>query len=267
MSQTSATVSIVPVIARPARPPASAAATAQIAGRVLRKYFRTPSQFVLSMVQASLFLFMFRYVFGGAIHAGAADYSGYLIPGFVATIVLFTGVAVAVAVAVDKAQGFTDRLLSLPIARTTLVTGRLLADFITNGWSIVFTAALGFAFGFRLPGSVLDGLAALGLCLLYVMVFTVLFIVIGLLAANPQVANNMSTLAFALAFISSSYVPTSSMPGWLQPVARYQPVTPMVNAVRSLLTGETHDLAIALIWSAALLVVLVPIAVIRYSRA
>lgn len=101
---------------------------------------------------------------------GAAGYVAYLIPGYVATIVLFTGGGIAVAVAEDKAQGLTDRLLSLPIARSALVTGRTLADFTTNGWSIIFTAALGFAFGFRLPSSAADGLAALGLCLLYGLV-------------------------------------------------------------------------------------------------
>jgi ABC-2 type transport system permease protein len=257
-------------IARPSGPPAPAAAAAQIAGRALRKYFRTPGLFVMGMVQSALFLFMFRYVFGGAIHAaqaGAAGYVGYLIPGYVATIVLFTGGGIAVAVAEDRAQGLTGRLLSLPIARSALVAGRALADFATNGWSIVFTAALGFAFGFRLPSGAAGGLAALGLCLLYGLVFTLVFIVIGLFAPNPQAAQGMSMIAFVLAFISSTYVPPATMPGWLQPFASYQPVTPMVNAVRSALAGGTHDLAAALIWSAALIAVSVPAAAIRYRRA
>jgi ABC-2 type transport system permease protein len=270
MSQT-ATVSVLAsgagAITRPATPPAPATAAAQIAGRALRKYFRTPGLFVMGIVQAALFLFMFRYVFGGAIRVGSTGYAGYLIPGYVATIVLFTGGGIAVAVAEDKAQGLTDRLLSLPIARSALVTGRTLADFATNGWSIVFTAALGFAFGFRLPASTADGLGALGLCLLYGLVFTVVFIVIGLFAPNAQAAQGMSMIAFVLAFVSSTYVPPSSMPGWLQPFGKYQPVTPMVNAVRSALTGGTHDLAVALIWSAALILVCMPVAVIRYRRA
>ncbi|MGH3281025.1 MAG: ABC transporter permease [Trebonia sp.] len=264
---TQATAAIAPpAITRPSRPPLLATATAQVAGRALRKYFRSPALFVMGIVQSALFLFTFRYVFGGAIQAGRVGYVGYLIPGYVATIVLFTGGGIAVAVADDKAQGLTDRLLSLPIARSSLVAGRALADFTTNGWSIVFTAAVGFAFGFRLPGTAADGLAALGLCLLYGLVFTVVFIVIGLFAPNVQAAQGMSMIAFVLAFISSTYVPPASMPGWLQPFAGYQPVTPMVNAVRSALTGGTSDLAVALIWSAALIAVFTPIAVIRYRR-
>lgn len=264
---TQATVIVPQAISRPARPPLLTAATAQVAGRALRKYFRTPSVFVMGIVQSALFLFAFRYVFGGAIQVGGTGYVGYLVPGYVATIVLFSGGGIAVAVAEDKTEGITDRLLSLPIARGSLVAGRALADFTTNAWSIAFTAAVGFAYGFRLPGTAADGLAALGLCLLYGLVFTVVFIVIGLFSANAQAAQGMSMIAFILAFISSTYVPAGSMPGWLQPFARYQPITPMVNAVRSALTGGTSDLAVALIWSAALIAVFTPIAVLRYRRA
>jgi ABC-2 type transport system permease protein len=250
----------------PAGPPGAAGAAGEVARRALRKYFRTPGLFVMGMVQAGLFLFTFRFVFGGAIQAGGTTYVNYLVPGYVATIVLFSGGGIAVAVAQDRAEGFTDRLLSLPIPRYSIVAGRTLADFTTNAWSIVFTAGLGFAFGFRLTGSALDGLAALGLCLLYGLVFTVVFMVIGLLAPNAEAAQGMSLIAFILAFLSATYVPVGSMPGWLQPFARYQPITPMVDAVRAALTGSGSDVALAIAWSAGLLVVFTPIAAARYRR-
>lgn len=254
-------------LARPAHPATLASATLQVARRALLKYVRTPAIFAMGIAQSALFLFTFRYVFGGAIHAGNVGYVDYLIPGYVATIVLFNGGAVAVGVAEDRAQGFTDRLLSLPIPRLALVLGRVLADFVSNGWWIVFTAALGFAFGFRLPGSAIDGLTALALCLLYGLVFTLVFIVIGLYAPNVQAAQGMSMIAFVLAFVSSTYVPPSSMPGWLQPFAKHQPITPMVDAVRAALTGSHHNVTTALIWSIALILAFTPIAVARYRRA
>jgi ABC-2 type transport system permease protein len=256
-----------PLVTRPARPPRAAVAAGQVALRALRKYLRTPGLFVMSMVQSALFLFSFRYVFGGAVSVGSQSYVDYLIPGYVATIVLFTGGGIAVAVAQDRAEGFTDRLLSLPVPRSSLVAGRTIADFITNAWSIVFTAAVGFGFGFRLGGSVLDGLAALGLCVAYGLVFTVVFMVIGLFAPNPQAAQGMSMIAFVLAFLSSTYVPATSMPGWLQPFSRYQPVSPMVDAVRSVLAGSNQDVGLALVWSAVLLAVFTPLAIWRYRRA
>ena len=255
-----------PATTAPSGPPSAVSASLQIARRALRKYFRTPSLFVMGMVQAGLFLFCFRFVFGGAIHAGGVSYVDYLVPGYVATIVLFTGGGVAVAVAEDRADGFTDRLLSLPVPRYALVAGRTLADFATNAWSIVFTSALGFAFGFRLSGSIAGALIALSLCLLYGIVFTVVFIVIGLYAPNVQAAQGLSMVAFILAFLSATYVPATSMPGWLQPFSRYQPITPMVGAVRSALLGSGHDMVLALAWSAVILVVFLPVAVLRYRR-
>jgi len=136
----------------------------------------------------------------------------------------------------------------------------------TNVWTIVSTAAFGFLFGFRLPGTWQDGLAALGLCVVYAIVFTIVFIVMGLFAPNAQAAQGMSLIAFVFAFISSAYVPATSMPGWLQPFSKYQPITPMVDAVRSLLSGSTGDVGLALAWCALLVVVFTPVAVIRYQR-
>jgi ABC-2 type transport system permease protein len=255
------------VVNRPPRTPGVAGASGQVALRALRKYIRTPGLSVMGVVQSVLFLFSFRYVFGGAIHAGSTSYVDFLVPAYVASIVLFTGGGIAVAVAEDKVQGFTDRLLSLPVPRYALVLGRTIADSMTNVWSILSTAAFGFLFGFRLPGSWQDGLAALGLCVAYAVVFTIVFIVMGLFAANAQAAQGMSLIAFVFAFISSAYVPATSMPGWLQPFAKYQPITPMVDAVRSLLTGSSSDVGLALAWCALLVVVFTPVAVIRYRRA
>jgi ABC transporter DrrB family efflux protein len=258
---------MIATITAPVAPPGAGRAAVEVARRVLVKYFRTPGLSVMGIAQAGLFLFSFRFVFGGAIVSGGQTYVDYLVPGYVATIVLFTGGGIAVAVAEDRAQGFTDRLLSLPIPRVSIVLGRAAADFLTNGWAILFTAALGFLFGFRLGGTVPDGLAAFGLCLLYGLVFTVVFMVIGLVAPNAQAAQGLSMIAFILAFISSTYVPVQTMPGWMQPFARYQPITPMVNAVRSLIVGGASDVGWALIWSGALLVCFVPIAIRLYRSA
>jgi ABC-2 type transport system permease protein len=254
-------------IARPVRAPGTAGSALQVARRALLKYIRTPGLSIMGIVQSGMFLFSFRYVFGGAIHAGSVSYVDYLVPAYVATIVLFTGGGIAVAVAEDRAAGFTDRLLSLPVPRLSLVLGRTLADSTTNAWSILTTAALGFAFGFRLTGTSADALAAFGLCLVYGIVFTVVFIVMGLFAPNGQAAQGMSLIAFVFAFISSAYVPAASMPGWLQPFSKYQPITPMVDAVRSLLTGSGTDVGLALAWCGLLLLVFTPIAVLRYRRA
>lgn len=246
---------------RPAHPPGLIGSSAQVMLRALRKYIRTPGLWGMGVLQSVLFLFSFRYVFGGYIQGGGTLYAHFFVPGYVATIVLFTGGGIAVAVAQDRVAGFTGRLLSLPVPRLSVAAGRAAADFLTNAWSIIITAAFGFAFGFRLGGSVAGGLAALGLCLVYGLVFTVVFMVLGLVAPNAQAAQGMSMIAFVFAFLSSTYVPAATMPGWLQPFAKYQPITPMVDAVRSLIAGSSSDAGLALAWSVLLLVIFTPLAV------
>jgi hypothetical protein len=128
-------------ITRPAAPPGTARAGLEVARRALRKYYRTPGLWAMGVVQSVLFLFAFRYVFGGYITGGASRYADFFVPGYVATIVLFTGGGIAVAVAEDHTSGFTGRLLSLPVPRLSIVAGRAATDFLTNGWSILVTAS------------------------------------------------------------------------------------------------------------------------------
>lgn len=143
-------------------------------------------------------------------------------------------------------------------------------------WSLVVGTALGFAVGFRMHGSVTAGLAALGLCVLFSFALEWVFITIGLVAGTAQAAQGMSVLMTLLAFVSSAYVPISSMPGWLQPVAEHQPVTPMVNAVRGLVGGPQAEalfdhttayyVGLSLVWAAAIVVVFGLLAAVRFSR-
>jgi ABC-2 type transport system permease protein len=183
--------------------------------------------------------------------------------------VLFVGMGTAAGVAEDLEQGFVDRLRSLPIPRASVLSGRAVADTGIQAWSLAITVAIGFAVGFRLHGSVGAGLAAFGLCVVFGFAFSWLFVIIGLVAGNAQAAQGMSLLVFPFTFVSSAYVPTGSMPGWLQAFARHQPITPMVDAVRALCLGQPagHDVAVALLWSVGLVAVLAPIAVARFRRA
>ncbi len=183
----------------------------------------------------------------------------------------------AAAVAEDLEQGFIDRLRSLPIPRAAVLTARALADSAFVGrWSTAVTAAIAFVVGFHLRGSALDGLAAFGLVVLFGFAFEWLFITMGLFARNAQAAQGMGMIVFPLVFVSSAYVPVSSMPGWLQTFANHQPLTYMVDAVRSLTLGSharallghpsSYYVTRALIWTLAILVISLPLAVAKYRR-
>jgi ABC-2 type transport system permease protein len=270
---TTTTVPTAPTV----RPAAGlAASTIGIARRSLLKFWRTPQLVVVGTLQGALFLLIFRYVFGGAISAGGLDYVDFLVPGFVTTGLLFTGMGAAAGMAEDLEQGFIDRLRSLPIPRSAVLAGRALADTALGAWSLVITSAISFAVGFRLHGGLAHGLAAFGLLLVFGSAFEWMFITLGLVARTPQAAQGLSLMVFPLTFVSSAYVPVESMPGWMQAFAQHQPLTVMVDAVRALTQGPAAEALLghtagfyvirALAWSAAILATFGPLAVARYRR-
>jgi ABC transporter DrrB family efflux protein len=247
-----------------------------IARRTVLKFVRTPQLVVVSTIQGALFLLIFRYVFGGAISTGGVSYVDFLVPGFVTTSVLFSGMGAAAGVAEDVEGGLFDRLRSLPIPRSAAPIGRALADTGLVTWSLAVTTAIGFAIGFRVHTDVVSALAAFGLCVVFGFAFEWMFMTIGLFAGNAQAAQGMSLLVFPLTFVSSAYVPVSSMPGWMQPIAEHQPITVMVNAVRTLTQGRPVEAALghsaeyyvvlSLLWSLGLVLAFAPIAIRRYRR-
>jgi ABC transporter DrrB family efflux protein len=244
--------------------------------RALLRYLRTPQLIVLATIQMSMFFLIYRYMFGGAFRSVGVPYVAFLVPGFIATGVLFSGIGSATAMAEDLEQGFIDRLRSLPIPRSTVLLGRALADTVIFAWSALFTVAVAYLVGFRLHGTVLDGLAAFALVVAFGFAFEWLFIALGLFAGNAQAAQSMGMIVFPFAFISSAYIPVATMPGWLQVFAAHQPLTFMVDAVRALTLGSAAHAVVghpasyfvtrALAWTVAIVLVAVPLAVARYGR-
>ncbi len=261
-------------IAPPSRPPTAWATASTYAGRTIRQFVRTPQLLVVNALTSTMFLLIFRYVFGGAIDTGGIPYVDFLIPALAAVSGLFAGGAVGVAE--DADSGLFDRLRSLPVPRWAVLFGRSLADTALIAWGTFITIAVGFLVGFRVSGGVGAALIALALCVLFGAAFSWLLIFLGLISGTAQAAQGISFSVFPLIFVSSAYVPVESMPGWLQPIAEHQPVTAMVGSVRSLtLGGDTEALlghsttwfvVRALLWSAAIIAVFVTLSARRFTR-
>ncbi len=247
------------------------------ARRTILQFFRTPQLLVMGTVQGALFLFMFRYVFGGAISTGGAiSYVDFLVPGFLVTTVLWTGMSAAAGVAEDATTGVYDRLRSLPIPRSAVMLGRALADTTLVSWGLLITGALGFALGFRTHASFGSIVMAIALMIICGFACTWVFIFLGLVSGSAQAAQGMSMLVIPFSFVSSANVPIQSMPGWMQPFAANQPITVMINATRSLMQGGTEAVgidhstgywvALSLIWCAGIVAVFGTLCVSRFSR-
>ena len=238
---------------------------------------RTPQLLVLGLAQGAIFLLIFRYVFGGAVTGtGGLPYVDFLVPGYVAAGVLFTGIGTAAGMAEDKAQGVIDRFRSLPIPRSAVLAGRAISDTAILALGAAASAGIGFAVGFRPHGSALAAVAALALCVVFGFAFEWVFVLAGLVSANAQAAQGISFMVFPLTFVSSAYVPVATMPGWLQAFAANQPITYMVDAVRALTLGPaaqgvlghpaSYFVVRSLLWSAAIIAVTAPLAVARYRK-
>jgi ABC transporter DrrB family efflux protein len=263
-------------IARTGRPTTLRTSTLVIGKRGLLRFLRTPQLVVLGTIQGALFLLIFRYVFGGAIGIGGLDYVDFLVPGYITTAVLFITMDAATGMAEDLAQGFVDRLRSLPIPRSAILGGRALADTAVLTWGLGVTAALGFAAGFRIHGSPAEAVAAFGLLVAFGFAFEWMFLTLGMVAGSAQAAQGFALLVFPLTFVSSAYVPVETMPGWLQAVAEHQPITAMVDAIRALTLGPAATSVLehgqgwyvtrALLWAAALFAVFAPLAVAQFRR-
>src|SRR5262252_434960 len=223
-----------------------------VAGRMVRKFARTPQLIVFTTIQSALFLLMFRFAFGGAIGTGGSlSYVSFMVPGFIARTVLWAGMGAATGVAEDVEHGFVDRLRSLPIPRAAVLLGRSLADAALMVWALAIAAVFGFAFEW-------------------------VFIVLGLVGGTARAAQSMGLMITPLVFLSSAYVPVKSMPSGVRQFSEFQPVSPMVNAVRGLATG-THGQALlehstsyyvglSLIWAAGIFVVFGLLALLRFAR-
>jgi ABC-2 type transport system permease protein len=255
-----------------------ATATLQSAKRTVLQFFRTPQLLMLGTIQGALFLFMFRYIFGGAINPGhGLDYVDFLVPGFLATGILWLGMPAATGVAEDANTGVHDRMRSLPIPRASVMFGRSLADTTLTLWGIFVGTVLAFIVGFRLDASVAEVALALALLAVYAYCFMWVFSTIGLTSKSAQAATGTSTLLIVpLAFVSSAYVPADSLPGWMQPVANNQPFTIFSNALRSLTLGgadaiglghsTAYWVALSLVWCAGIALVFGSLAIYRFSR-
>lgn len=276
VSQLSSLGGLVPDAAAGRRTAGLAATVLSVAARTVRKYLRTPELVVFAFTGSAVFMLLFRYIIGGSIDMGRVRYVDFLVPGFVMTSVLVTGTGVSTAVAEDIDQGVFDRFRSLPVPRLGLALGRVLGDTVIVAVTLAATAALGFLLGFHLHGTIAQGLLAYALCATFGFAFQWVFACIGLYAGSPQGAQGLSFIAYLPMFFSSAFVRTQTLPAWARPVAEHQPVTIMVNAVRSLAFGAPGPAGLghtsgywtawALVWAAGIIVVFAPLAARRYRR-
>jgi ABC transporter DrrB family efflux protein len=240
--------------------------------REVLRMVRMPQLLAFMAVQPVLFVGGFAAVFGGAISEslGGGRYIDFLLPGSLVMAAVLAGSGTAIAVVEDRQRGVSDRFRTLPMARSAPLLGRSLADTGSRAIGTVAMVATGVAIGFRSPSGWSGLLVGLVLVLVFSYALVWVFIVLGQIVPDAETANAASFIpSLLVVFASPSIVPFETMPGWLQAVARHQPVTVVMDAVRTTMAdGPTVAASVpALAWTSVLLVVFAPLAVRRYDRA
>ncbi|WP_342565589.1 ABC transporter permease [Paenibacillus sp. FSL R7-0345] len=237
-------------------------------GRSMRHIVRSVDTIFTVCITPIAMMLLFVYVFGGAIETGSGNYVNYLLPGIL-LMAIASGVAyVAYRLFLDKQRGIIERFNSMPIARSTVLWGHVLTSVVSNVLSIIVIILVALLMGFRSPAGVLAWLAVAGILVLFTLALTWIAAIAGLSAKTVEGASAFSYPLIFLPFISSAFVPTGSMPKAVRVFAENQPVTPIVEAIRALLSDQPvgSDIWAALAWCTGILIVAYLLAVRAYRR-
>jgi ABC-2 type transport system permease protein len=236
-------------------------------GRSIRLNRRNLDTLIMSIALPLLMMALFVYVFGGAINTGTA-YINYVVPGIILLCTGYGAASTAMSVADDIHSGMIDRLRSLPIRSFALLTGHVVASVARNALSTTIVIGAAIAMGFRPNGTFTDWLLAIGLLLLYVLALSWLAAGLGTIASSVESASALSFFMLFLPYLSSAFVPTHTMPAFLRAVSDNQPITPVIETIRGLLTGTPIGDSgwVGLVWAVGLLVASFTFATWLYRR-
>ena len=241
----------------PARPRLGAlTAESTFIARSMRHSLRDVEALLMSVMLPVMLMLMFTWVFGNAIDP-SGGYVDYVVPGIILLCAGFGASSTAVAVSRDMTMGIIDRFRTMPIRSGAVLTGHVVASLVRNLFATAVVIAVGLLVGFRPSANPLEWLAAFGVVALYILAITYLFAAIGLAASTPEAATGYGFIILFLPYISSAFVPVETMPDWLQPIAEYQPITPVIEAIRALLMDQPvgDHVLWAVVWCVAIVAV------------
>ena len=250
-----------------------------LAVRSIRRIAREPEQLADVTIQPVIFVLLFSYVFGSAIHLpGGGNYHQYLISGMFGMAMAGSAPGTAVGLTTDMSTGLIDRFRSLPMSRAAVLAGRTVADLLTQMLGILVLIGTGLAIGWRIHNGPAQALLAVGLALLFAFAMTWAGACAGMLLRSPEAAQQLGFIIFLpLTFVSNAFVPTQGMPSWLQTIADWNPMSAIASCCRSLFGGANpaasiqawpmqHPELAVLAWSVGLIAIFAPTAVYLFRR-
>lgn len=238
-----------------------------LTGRSLRLGLRQIDALIMGIALPVILLLVFVTIFGGAIDVGT-EYLNYVVPGIILVTAGFGTSQVAVSVAHDLTTSTIDRLRSMPLGNASLFVGHTTASTIRNLVSTVLVVAVAMLMGFRPTGSALAILGAAGVAALYIMAIAWVSAFLGAVATSPEGASGFTFFMLFLPYVSSAFVPVETLPNWIRGFATHQPVTHVIETIRSLLIGTPVGSSgwLAVVWSLGIIAISVPAVAVLYRR-
>jgi ABC-2 type transport system permease protein len=240
---------------------------------------REPMQLSDVTIQPVLFTFLFVFIFGGAIALpGGGSYKDYLLAGILALNLVTSTMGTGVGMATDLHEGMIDRFRALPMWRPAVLIGRSAADFMTSCLCALIVGLTGLVVGWRPDADFLGILSGFLVVLFFAYSLTWIAQCVGLNAKSAESAASFGFIVlFPLAFVSNAMVPTLTMPGWLQAIADWNPVSAVCAAVRDLWGNPNpshvinawpmqHPVEASLIWSVVIIAVAAPLASYFFNK-
>lgn len=245
--------------------------TLTLTRRDLLVWVRNPAFIFFTIIQPVMFVLLFRYVFGGAIPVKVpGGYVNFLMPGIIAQSAAFASFGTAIALARQLQKGVIDRFRAMPMARSAVLLGRLLADTIRLTVTVLVILGVGYLVGFRFINGVLPAILMLILGVVFGVTICTVSAFVGLAIKDEESVGSFGLVwLFPLTFVSAAFVPVQSMPGWLQAFANNQPVTIVIDEMRSLALGGPLALHAwqSVVWLVCIAAAFVPLAVRAYRKA
>ena len=253
--------------------------TVSVAKRHVIKITRVPESLFFALIQPVMFVLLFAYVFGGAINVGsngAQSYREFLIPGIFAQTVMFAVAGITIGITEDSTKGIMDRFRSLPMRPGAVLAGHTFASLVQNALVLFVLSITGLAVGWRIHTGFAQAAVGYFVLALFAYAMTWVGAWIGLHMPNAEVAGTAGLAwIFPLTFASNIFTPIATMPGWLQPIALWNPVSCLALASRVSFGNPTpamgtsfpeqHSVLMCLIYAIGILAIFVPLAVRRYE--
>jgi ABC transporter DrrB family efflux protein len=234
-------------------------------------WLRNPAFIFFTVIQPVMFVLLFRYVFGGAIPVNVpGGYVDFLMPGIIAQSAAFASFATAISLARQLQKGVIDRFRAMPMARSAVLLGRLTADVARVVLTLLVILAVGYAVGFRFHQGVGPAFLMMVLGVALGVAICTVSAYVGLAIKDEESVSSFGLVwLFPLSFVSSAFVTVRTMPGWLQAFAKNQPVSIVIEEMRSLALGGPLALHAweSVVWLVGIVAVFIPLAVRAYRRA